>query len=145
MQCPGCEYTVLGTRSCYPSQTHCCESCSYAPGTHGPRCARHLSAYVEYPRVCPHCREYAITGVCDTHCCGSCAIHAGEHDANCQRRQPHWEFRHEYSSAVKLRMRRHEYTSIAYTENRQQNVYLNRCAYVMLLYGCDVEYALGVP
>ena len=40
-------------------------------------------------------------------------------------------------------MRRHEYTSIAYTENRQQNVYLNRCAYVMLLYGCDVEYALG--
>lgn len=107
MQCPGCEYTVVGFRTGFPSRTHCCAACAWEPGTHGPRCARHVSPYAERPRACPTCRRYAVTGVAESHCCVMCSYRPGEHGPYCHRRRPHWSLLEEHSRAVRYRLLRH--------------------------------------
>ena len=143
MQCPGCEYTVLGAKTGFPSGTHCCEACAWEPGRHGPRCARHVSFYAERPRVCPGCQRHAVTGVSSTHCCQDCEAQPGEHGHACHRRPPHWSLTEEHAVTLRQRLARSAPSQSSPAASTAATPDLARCAYVALLYGADMEYALG--
>lgn len=145
MQCPGCDYTVTGHETRYPCRTHCCQTCEWCPGRHGPRCARLLSAYAERPRACPGCHTYAVTGISSTHCCRVCAFNDGQHGDFCHRREVHWSLREEYSKTLEHRLLLSRVRAMEGVQpvNEVAPPNIDRCAYVMLLYGSDVEYALG--
>ncbi|CAK0788749.1 unnamed protein product [Prorocentrum cordatum] len=152
---------VLGSRTGFPSATHCCQACSFQPGRHGPRCARILSAYAERPRMCPGCQRYLVTGATGshTHCCARCGQEPGEHSRGCHMREPLWAGREEMSVTLRHHMLRRrcppgaplpELPASSSAPSRaapqsqpSERPLLERCAYVTLLYGGDVEYALG--
>mmetsp|Transcript_161 Transcript_161/g.759 ORF Transcript_161/g.759 Transcript_161/m.759 type:complete len:672 (+) Transcript_161:45-2060(+) len=145
MQCPGCDYTVTGNETGYPCRTHCCQTCEWCPGRHGPRCARLLSAYAERPRACPGCHTYAVTGISSTHCCRGCAFNGGQHGDFCHRREVHWSLREEYSKTLEHRLLLSRVRAMEGVQPVDEVAppNIDRCAYVMLLFGSDVEYALG--
>lgn len=159
MQCPGCDYTVIGRESGFPSFTHCCQACQLAPGEHGPRCVRHRSPYAERPRLCPGCKLFAVTGVHHTHCCYVCSQGPSEgerHGPRCHRRpflpavakEPPGQQLPKNGALVTEGVADCGNATPPTTDSpasspSPEEVDLDRCAYVVLLFGSDVEYALG--
>lgn len=82
-----------------------------------------------------------VTGVSPTHCCRRCAQQPGEHGVACHQRQPPDRLKEEFATA--LRHRFLKYLVGRRLAEPSQTPSLDRCAYAVLLYGADAEYALG--